>query len=457
MTSPSSVSAPEAAVVFIEARPGQFQTRAIQDAIDACSSSGGGRVVLLAGEHLSGTVHLKEGVDLHLEAGAVLRGSRDVSDYFVKPVTDGARVNNGVATALVFAEKASRIAITGAGVIDGEGESFWEPNPRPPEWALCRKALGTWVPGFGTRTRPRPRALVLLVDCEDVRIEDVTLRNSPAWTLHLLACSRVTVRSMTLRGAVHGSNTDGVDLDACSDVLLEDCDIETGDDALCLKNTGTWGLARPSRRILARRCRLASTTHGFTIGTETRADFEDITLEHSSIEQSGGWPTLTGIGLSMLDGAAIRGVTVRDVTVSGSVAPLQLRLGNAGRGQTTPRPGSVRGLVLEKIRVVRALGNSFILGLPGHPLRDVVLRDVTIECDNLVAPALVLRELPEFDTEFPPHETWRFLPAHALYCRHVEGLELSRVSSTTDIAETRPALILSGVTGLRATDVNLRP
>lgn len=455
MNTPTAIPSRETSDLFIEARPGKPQTRVIQDAIDACSASGGGRVVLRPGEHPAGTIHLKDGVTLHLETGAVLRGSRDIADYFVKTVADGARINNGVATALVFAEKACGIAITGEGAIDGEGESFWEPNPRIPDWALCRKALGTWVPGFGTRTRPRPRALVLLVDCEDVRIEGVTLRNSPAWTLHLLACSRATIRGMTLRGAVHGSNTDGVDVDACSDVLLEDCDIQTGDDALCLKNTGTWGLARPSRRIHARRCRLASTTHGFTIGTETRAGFEDIVLENSSIEQSGGWPVLTGIGLSMLDGASIDGVTVRDVTVSDSVAPIQLRLGNAGRGQSTPRPGSVRGLVLERIRIVRARGNSFILGLPGHPLRDVALRDVSIECDNLVAPALVMRELPEFDTEFPPHESWRFLPAHGLYCRHVEGLELSRVSVATDIAENRPALILSHVTGLSANGVDL--
>lgn len=177
MTSLSSVSAPASADLVIDARPGKLQTRAIQDAIDACSASGGGRVVLRAGEHVSGTLHLKDGVTLHLDAGAVLRGSRDIADYFVKPVTDGARVNNGVATALVFAEKARGVALDGEGVIDGAGDSFWEPNPRPPEWALCRKALGLWVPGFGTRTRPRPRALVLLVDCEDVRIEGVTLRN----------------------------------------------------------------------------------------------------------------------------------------------------------------------------------------------------------------------------------------------------------------------------------------
>lgn len=429
---------------------GGLRTAHIQRAIDACAGAGGGRVVLPAGVHESGTIFLRGGVTLHLEKGAVLSGSRDIADYFVKPVVNGARINNGVATALVFAEKAADIAITGDGVIDGNGESFWERNATPPDWALARKPIGMWIPGFGTRTRARPRALVLLVECRGVRIEGVTLLGSPAWTLHLLACEHVLIRGMALRGAVDGSNTDGVDLDACSDVLLEDCDIETGDDALCLKNTNTWNLRRPSRRITARRCRLASTTHGFTIGTETQDDFEDITLVDSRIEKSGEWRTMTGIGLSILDGAAIRGVLVRNVTIADSISPIQLRLGNAGRGQTEPMPGEIAGLVFEQVKILRASGNCLIAGLAGRPLRDVCLRDVTLEFSETVDPAAVMTDVPELAAEFPPMEVWRFLPAHGFYCRDVEGLEFTDVSITATVPDRRPALILKNVTGFSA-------
>ena len=273
--------------------------------------------------------------------------------------------------------------------------------------------------------------------------------------MHLLACSRVVVRGMTLRGAVHGSNTDGVDLDACSDVLVEDCDIETGDDALCLKNTNTWGLRRPSRRITVRRCRLASSTHGFTIGTETQSDFEDISLLDSRIEKSGEWRTMTGIGLSILDGGTMRGVVVRDVTVSDSIAPIQLRLGNAGRGQATPAPGVISGLLLERVTILRAHGNCLIAGLPGHPLRDVVLREVGLEFVDVVDPALIMSDLPEFDTEFPAAEVWRFLPAHGFYCRHVDGLEFNDVSVTATVPDRRPAMIFKDVTGLKMDNVRL--
>jgi len=437
------------------ATPG-LNTHRIQQSIDACAEQGGGRVVLCAGIYRSGTIFLRSGVTLHLEKGAVLMGSADIKDYDMSRSFEGAaRVNNGVATALIFAEKSGRIGITGEGVIDGNGQTFWEKNDSPPDWVEARKPTGMWIPGFGTKTRPRPRALVLLVECDGVCIEGVTLRGSPAWTLHLLACTQVVIRRMTLRGAVHGSNTDGVDLDGCSDVLMEDCDIETGDDALCLKNTNTWGLRRPSRRITARRCRLASTTHGFTIGTETQADFEDITLTDSSIEKSGEWRTLTGIGLSILDGAAIRGVHIENVTISDSISPIQLRLGNSGRGQDVRTPGEISGLTLERITIRRAFGNCIIAGLAGHPLKDVALRQVTLEFDVAVATSAVMADVPDLEAEFPPVEVWRFLPAHGFYCRHVDGLELTDLTVTAPASERRPALMFKDVTGLKTDNVRL--
>jgi len=437
------------------ATPG-LNTRRIQQSIDACAEQGGGRVVLCAGVYRCGTIFLRSGVTLHLEKGAVLLGSTDIKDYDTsRSFEGGARVNNGVATALIFAEKSDRIGITGEGVIDGNGEAFWEKNDSPPDWVEARKPIGMWIPGFGTKTRLRPRALVLLVECDGVRIEGVTLRCSPAWTLHLLACTQVVIRGMTLRGAVHGSNTDGVDLDGCSDVLMEDCDIETGDDALCLKNTNTWGLRRPSRRITARRCRLASTTHGFTIGTETQEDFEDITLTDSSIEKSGEWRTLTGIGLSILDGAAIRGVHIENVTVSDSIAPIQLRLGNSGRGQAVRKPGEISGLTLKRITIRRAFGNCIIAGLAGHPLKDVALRQVTLEFDVPVATSTVMADVPDLEAEFPPMEVWRFLPAHGFYCRHVDGLELTDLTVKAPAAERRPALMFKDIEGLKTDNVRL--
>ncbi len=431
---------------FVGPGDGPGHTQTIQRALDACSAQRGGRVVLRAGQHGSGTIYLRSHVTLHLEKDAILLGSPNVAEYGTKAGNPGARIMMGIGTGLVFAEGAEDIAITGEGTIDGNGRSFWKKAENIPEWVEEKRTLGTWIPGFDCGSRERPRALVMLLDCRNVRMENVRIQNSPSWTVHLLACTHVTIRGITLRGAVNGSNTDGIDLDACSHVLVEDCDIATGDDAIALKNTNGWGLKRPSRHITVRRCRLCSTTHGFTIGTETQDDFEDIVLEDSEIGKSEEYRTLTGIGLSIVDGAAMRRVRISNVTIADAISPIQIRLANAGRGQVAPKPGIMEDITLEKISILRAHGNNMILGLPKHPLRRVALRDVKLEFTGLVDPQLLMAEVPHLDKEFPNTHAWRYLPAYGFFCRDIEGLELSNVTFSAPLEEKRPDLLLENVT-----------
>lgn len=420
-----------------------LQTARIQQAVDACAASGGGRVTLGPGRYLSGTILLKTGVELHLEAGAVLAGSTDPAQYRCREGAAGARLlgSDGM-TALIFAEGAERIALTGQGKLDGQGYAFFRKSTNIPDWIESRKGHGTWVPGFETSLaiRPRPRALILLASCRDVRIELAQVHDSPAWTIHLLTCDDVVLRGLELRGALHGSNTDGIDLDACRNVLIEDCDVFTGDDAIAIKNTNLWGLRRDSRNITVRRCRLRSTTHGFTVGTETQRDFEDIVLEDCRIERPGEFRCITGIGLSILDGAALRRVRISKVTIEDAVAPLQIRLGNVGRGQEVPSAGVIEHLVLEDIAIHRALGVNLFCGLGGHPLRDVCLRNVVSEHSDSVGAEQVLWDVPELPTEFPPSLIWRFLPASSFYFRDIEGLKLSGVRVSTPAQDPRPAI-----------------
>lgn len=428
-------------------------TRAIQAAVDACAATGGGRVVLQAGTFRSGTIMLRSGVTLHLEKGAVLRGSTDIDDYHRPERPLNARLINGVAAALVYAEGAHNIAITGEGTIDGSGAAFCSKRTEKVDWIEEKRALGLWIPGFDNQSGPRPRALVQFAQCRGVRLTGVRLIDSPSWMVHLLACDDVRISRVVLRGLVGGSNTDGFDLDACCDVRIEDCDIETGDDAIALKNTGTWGLQRPSRDIVVRRCRLASTTHGFTIGTETQEDFEDITLADSTIEGAAGHRVLTGIGLDMVDGARLRRVTVSDVSITNAIAPVHVRLGNAGRGQARRVPGEIRDIVFGRLAIRRAFGNSLLAGLPGHPLRNVAWRHVSVEFADRIDAAHIVQPVPELDGEFPANFAWRHLPAWGLYARHLDGLELTDVSFATENAESRPAWLTEDVTDLVSRDV----
>lgn len=434
--------------IVVRAGATETHTGIIQAAIDKCAAAGGGRVVLTLGDYCAGTIIMRSGVTLHLDKGAILSGTSDVSAYLQKTGQQGARIVGGSATALLFAENADNIAITGQGVLDGNGSVFWEKLETPHPWVEEARRFGKWVPAFDYKAKPRPRALVLFANCSNVRLEGFRIQNSPAWTIHLLACSSVVVRSIVLRGILHGCNTDGLDLDGCSDVLVEDCDIFTGDDAICLKNTNTWGLKRRSHDIIVRRCRLRSTTHGFTVGTETQDDFEDISFTDSQIEQAGEYHTLTGIGLSILDGGAIRRMHIANVSISDAVGAIQIRLGNEGRGQSVKVPGEIRDITLENITIRRAHGNSLIAGLLHHPLQNIILRNISLEFVDFANPANIPAGFPEMESEFPPNTTWRFLPAFGFYCRHVDGLELTNVTILPGAQDDRPALALKNVRSL---------
>ena len=426
--------------------------------MDHCAAAGGGRVSLGPGQYYSGTIVLKSGVELHLEAGAILTGSANPDDYLRREGAPGARLMGGEGmTALLFAEGAERVSITGEGTLDGHGRAFFAKKNKEdvPEWIHQRKALGTWVPGFeAALLMPRrPRALILLVSCREVRIELAHVHDSPSWTIHLLACDHAVIRSVELRGSLQGANTDGIDLDACRDVLVEDCDIFTGDDAIALKNTNLWGLRRDSRNITVRRCRLRSTTHGFTVGTETQRDFEDVILEDCRIERPGEFRCITGLGLSILDGGALRRVRVTNLTIDDAVAPIQIRLGHVGRGQDVPTPGLLEDILLENITVRGSQGVNLICGLPGHPIRQIRLRHLSFELTEPLDSEEIIWNVPELDTEFPPSEVWRFLPVSAFFFRDIEGLELTAFQTIVPASDPRPALTFRCVRDFTGNDI----
>lgn len=432
-----------------------LHTARLQAAIDRCAASGGGRVVLRPGGYRSGTLNLRSGVTLHLEWGAVLTASPHIDDYQRRETPLGARMLGGVATALVLAENAENIGITGEGTLDGNGAAFFTPRAGTLDWVEEKRRMGLWIPGFDVVARPRPRALVLLVGCGHVRISGVRMVNAASWMVHLLACRFVDVRAVTIRGLAAGANTDGLDLDACSDVRVEDCDIATGDDAIALKNTNSWGLKRPSQRIQVRRCRLASTTHGFTIGTETQDDFEDVVLEEATITGLDGHPVLTGVGLDIVDGGSVRGLRVSDLAVSDAIAPLHVRLGRVGRGQSQPVPGEIRDVRLERIAIRRATGSCLFTGLPGHPLRHLTLREISLEYTGRVAASDVLPTVPELDREFPANEAWRLLPTYGFFCRHIDGLDLVGVAVTNRSGDSRPPACFEDVAARSGTAVSV--
>ena len=196
----------------------------IQREIDRLASAGGGRVVVPAGVHATSYLRLRSHVELHLERGAVIRGASDPDAYVDVPADVCAITPEFSAKALILAWDAQDVAITGEGTIDCSGPGFYDHSTR------IRGQDNFWsVP-----EKPRPR-LAQLVRCRGVRLEGVTFRDSPAFTMYLRLCEDVTVRGITVVGDQRMPNNDGLDFDGCRNVRIGESSFRTGDDCLVFR------------------------------------------------------------------------------------------------------------------------------------------------------------------------------------------------------------------------------
>lgn len=229
-----------------------LNTKAIQAAIERCAMKGGGVVVIPAGTFVSGSIFLKHGVNLCVEKGGVLKGSQDTNDY---PWIDTriAGLEMKWPAALVNASNVTHLEISGAGLIDGSGERWWREY-----WDARAREKDGIDPHFKV---PRPR-LIHLYDSRKVVVRDLHLKDSAFWNLQLTYCDGVIVRNLNIRAPhapVKAASSDGIDVDSTRNVLIERCDIECDDDAICLKSgRDADGLRvnRPTENVVIRYCRV---------------------------------------------------------------------------------------------------------------------------------------------------------------------------------------------------------
>ena len=313
-------------------------TAAIQKAIDAAAEGGGGRVVVPPGKYLTGSIYLRDDVELRLERGAVLFASPDREDYSAADIcpqnwTSEAESNSGAH--LVLAVERRNVAITGEGRIDGNCTAFLlGPDGRP------------WPGGQG-RIPWRPGQMLYFVECAGVRVEGVALVDSPYWSCFFHGCTNVAVRNLlvrTRREPFHTHNGDGIDIDCCEDVEVTGCDINTADDSITLR-ADVARLRRPRHcaRIRVSDCRLASACNAVRVGVgdgEVRdAEFRNIEVydTRTAVDFVSSWRR-GGRGVAM-DGVSFDGMKVESVLlcrISPSFAKAT-RIGNIRFANVTGR------------------------------------------------------------------------------------------------------------------------
>lgn len=370
--------------VFGAVADGKTDIKPVLDkVIGLCSNSGGGEVVIPKGKFfIAGPVVLKSHVELHFEDGAELVFSSDTKHYLpaVLAFWEGTELFNY--SPLFYAYECSDIAITGHGKIDGSaaaGFARWRPQGSPEQNKL--RQMG----GSGTPVYKRvfgegyhlPPDMIQFYGCRNVLIDGISITDAPYWVIHPVLCNNVTVQHVTINSL--NLNNDGCDPEACSNVLIQNCNFRVGDDGIAIKagrDHDGWRIARPSENIIVRNCTFNSKTNGLCIGSEMSAGVLNVYMYDVKIEKC-----LSAIYFkSNLDrGGFIENIHVSDVQCDTAHSAF-IRFENNYHGSRGGHyPTLFKGFTIQNVTCNYAGETAiYAVGVNGFPLRDILLKRVSV-------------------------------------------------------------------------------
>lgn len=391
-------------------------THALQAALDACAAQGGGTVWVPAGRYVSGSLFLHSHLDLHLDAGAVLLGSQDPAAYpVIESRWEGAQ--QPVHAAFINGQNLENVSISGPGTLDGRGETWWRAYQNH------------------TLDYPRPR-LVAFSDCRNVRLQDFTACNSPAWTINPVRCENVTIQGLTITNPPDSPNTDGINPDSCRRVLISGCRVSVGDDCITLK-AGTQ-FEQPEHRaacrdIIITGCILERGHGGIVIGSEMSGDVTDVLIANCIFLG-------TDRGLRFKSrrgrGGVVENIRAANLLMDRVLCPVTINLYyhcNGAQGDPTvadknPRPVDAGTPAFRRIHIsqVSAVGvrlaAGFLYGLAELPLEDITFSDISFAIAPGAEPAP-----PEMADDIPS------LAQAGLFIRNARRVRLSNVQVSGQI------------------------
>lgn len=374
-------------------------TQAIQKTIDACHNNGGGMVYIPQGTFLVGTLVLRDNVTLFISSGGVLLGSSNLKDYrplnhfsIEIPSQLGNSLNRDVGVLhLIYAENARNVGIMGPGKIDGQGACFWDENYHPLQ---------------------RPNQMIQFEACQDAIIQDVTLQNSPFWALHLLGCDNVKIQNITIRNPRLGPNTDGIDVNSSSNVLISNCYIDGGDDCICLKARLK---DKACENITVSNCILVSNQSGLKLGTHSIGEIRHCVFSNCVLRN-----TYLGIGIYMKDGGVFEDINFFDLTVDTQnvgntqrqVFPIVIDLEKRTDQATM---GRIRNITFSNINI-NTRGRCLIGGLENQPIEGLVFNNCRLRipvCDEANGAKKPRGVITVNDPE--PGTDYSYIPSHLIF------------------------------------------
>jgi polygalacturonase len=409
-------------------------TVALQAAIDSAAQRGGGTVWLSAGRYLSGTLHLKSHVTLYLDSGATLAASPDRGDFDAyeklpyDPQSDNETADFNLG--LLTGKDLEDVSIVGPGVIDGNRDHRGD-----------RKEKG----------EPKP---IALKRCRKVIIRDVTVKNAPNYAVSFLGCDGVVIDGVT----VDNSYSDGIDPDCSRNVRISNCFVDCYDDGICLKASLALGVPQTTENVTVTNCVVSSASNQFKLGTESNGGFKNIALSNCAFyARTKGTPARRdrgGIDIATVNGGAIDGVVINNVTMRDMICPIFVRLGDEAKGNPATRPGTLRNVSISNIVSTGSTFTASITGLPGHPVEGVTLDNIQLTVRGGVRQPGNL-DVPEEPAHYPESEMFGTLPTYGLYCRHITGLTLRGLRVGWQEEDVRPAIIADDVRGIEADGIRI--
>ncbi|MDR6625056.1 glycosyl hydrolase family 28 protein [Caulobacter segnis] len=457
-------------------RGSALATEAINAAIVHAHARGGGEVVLPAGRHLSFSIRLLSGVTLRLEEGCVLEaadpaihgGAYDPAEPNPHDLWQDFGHSHW-RNSLIWGEDLEDVAILGPGRIDGAGLTREGPGSRwsrqagefPVSMAgLSAEAMAELSPAIEAMTGLGNKAIALK-RVKRARIEGVTIVRGGHFAVLATGCE-----DLILRNLVIDTNRDGLDIDACRDVLVSGCRVNTpNDDAIVLKSSLALGELVTTERVTIERCAVSGfdlgtmldETFGRTqqlapdqdrvtgrikLGTESNGGFRDIVIRDCRFTRS------RGLALEVVDGGTMENVlaerlVMREVTT----APIFLRVGDRRRGPEGAPLGAMRDIVLRDIEATDILPDyaATIAGLPDSPITDVTLSNIRLAYRGGGSPAWAERRPGDLPEAYPEPSMFGPSPAHGLWARHVDGLTIENLSIETMAPDPRPERLFENV------------
>ncbi|MES2438788.1 MAG: glycoside hydrolase family 28 protein [Verrucomicrobiota bacterium] len=354
---------------------------AFSTAIRQCAEAGGGRVSVPAGKFLTGPIHLRSNVELHLSEGSEILFSDRFEDYLpVVPVRVGG-IDILNYSPLIYARDCTNVAITGKGRLNGNAANWWRWKGRETTDHFKMGAAGVPVEKrvFGTPDAAIRPNFVVLLNCRNILLQDFTIGSGPNWTIHPVYSENITIRGVTVE--TDGPNNDGIDPDSCRDVLVEHCTFSTGDDCLVLKsgyNVDGWRVNRPTENVIMRHCSSRHGHGGLVIGSEMSGGVRNVFMHDCEFE---GTDRAIRIKSRRDRGGVVEKIYARDIKVRDmkeEVVILNMDYTadkNAASGGRVPL---FRDMCFERITAGGAPVAIRITGTPDSPIADIRFHDLEL-------------------------------------------------------------------------------